>query len=81
MEEEEKKEKRPLDLNWETLLPSQDDEPPLVLVVEQESPTIEEPQPAATDSEGRCRIQDDYELNELITRQSSNVESLGPQIA
>lgn len=80
MEEEEKKEKRPLDLNWETLLPSQDDEPPLVLVVEQESPTIEEPQQQQQTQRDDVEYKTDYELNELITRQSSNVESLGPKL-
>ena len=80
MEEEEKKEKRPLDLNWETLLPSQGDEPPLVLVVEQESPTIEEPQQQQQTQRDDVEYKTDHELNELITRQSSYLESLAPKL-
>lgn len=80
MEEEEKKEKRPLDLNWETLLPSQDDEPPLVLVVEQESPTIEEPQQQQQTQRDDVEYKTDHELNDLISRHSIHVESLGPKL-
>ena len=79
MEEEEKKEKRPLELDWETLLPSQEDEPPPVLVVEEEASTIGEQQHQQTQRDD-VEYKTDHELNEMITRQSNMLETLGPKL-
>lgn len=79
MEEEEKKEKRPLNLDWETLLPNQEDEPPPVLVVEEESPTTGEPQQQQNQRDG-VEQKTDHELNDMITRQSITLENLGPKL-
>lgn len=80
MEGEEKKEKRTLGLDWETLLPSEEDEPPPIQVVEQESPTIGETQQQEHAQRDDVGYKTDSELNEMITRQSRSLDACGPKL-
>uniref|UniRef100_A0A5B6ZMV5 Putative ubiquitin-like-specific protease 1D isoform X2 n=1 Tax=Davidia involucrata TaxID=16924 RepID=A0A5B6ZMV5_DAVIN len=81
--EEEKKRKTPIDLDWEKLLPSRDEEPPPVLVV-----TTSGREPSAMSGEQfqqswmeeELSRMGDKELNDSIFRHRRNVETLGPKL-
>ncbi|KAA8533139.1 hypothetical protein F0562_033328 [Nyssa sinensis] len=74
--EEEKKRKRPIDLDREKLLPSRDEEPP---VTTSESSAMSGEQ-VQQDGREQLSCLGDKELNDSICRQRRNVETLGPKL-
>ncbi|KAJ9169576.1 hypothetical protein P3X46_017751 [Hevea brasiliensis] len=77
--EEENSKKRPLDLDWDVILDSKDDEQQQILIVK--GPTqLPKPSPMSTDHSPRedCASMTDRELEDGIKRQKLNIANLSP---
>ncbi|KAG8641742.1 hypothetical protein MANES_12G029500v8 [Manihot esculenta] len=77
--EEENSKKRPLDLDWNVILDSNDDEPPSILIVKGDK---QHPKPSQMSSDHLlredCASLTDRELEAAIKRYNVNIANLGP---
>lgn len=87
MEEEKPRKRRPIDLDWETLLPSQDGDPPAVLIVKSNNnsnttDTLRGSSMAADYQHSNTEYAElrDHELDDRIKRLKLNVEQMCPKL-